>query len=467
MTTPIELQNQVITTSSASQLFGGSSLTPLGGGRVLVMWQRDAGAFPGQMTSPTADQVKAKWSTCAQVATLGGNGWTLASTSVSFPWIGPSTAQSAAATSDGNVLVMTGAGGTHPRGYRLLEISGDAITVHDQVDVTIETDSDAASATSRVQATGRLPGTDDFIQVRQTWRKTYIEAVRVSGTSVTVLASADVTGGSEVTGAVIPLDATTALVGLQIFGFNGGLVDHTLDVHRLYKVSLVGGTLSLTSRDVSWPWLPGHRMGLYPSSGSYVAEIIGPDPAITSFSIADDSIAMPLVRRGIAYSGGTFTVTNLPLAPLDSTVVPAGVTGGHTVFPPSVSVVNYPVPIVTDDALLVARATNVIDSSNAATGYIATTAYDRTTGAITGTYWSAGQHPNLSELDAYYDSGVGQLLLSGTDGTTATLKVSIFTSPAIDQGKAGDVRLADVSFNPQAVNDLADGGYVQATRFSG
>lgn len=450
------LQSGNVTTSASSLAFAGGFLTPLSGGRALLLWNEYSGPLPGT-SGVTTTQVRNGWVTRATVAAFTGSGYSFTGSPGVMAYIGPTTRRSATATSDGNVLVMTGPGGsTGARGYRLLEIDPDtdAVTVHDQVDVTGESDTDAARATWTAQATGRLPGTDTFIQLRQTWQHIYAEAVRVSGTTVTVVATAallpyDFTNGTGTAnsqqGTVIPLDAGTALVALAVPGFvpssgGGGAFDYTLDVLRLFKVALSGSSLTVTHQDISWPFLAGTSTGLYRTDGAYVAEIIGGNPSTTTSANAG-TINGPLIRRGIAYAGGTFTVTDLPLDQLDPAVVPAGLTG--TTFLPA----GFFIPITVEDQLVVAHAANVT-SSGVTSGYTMITAYDRATGGITDTYWDQAAHATPKELDGYYDPTTGDLVLTVTDVSKSVLNLTIFTSPGFESASAGDVRVIDYTLNP-------------------
>lgn len=458
----------------------GAHLTPLGGGRALLLWSEYTGPAVGTDEVIASDVVDG-WTTYARVATLTGSGYSFAGSATAMPYIGPNTSRSAAVTSAGNVLVMTGAGYTSsPRGYRLLEIDPDtsAVTVHPQVDVTETPSVNATAATWGAQATSRLPGSDTFIQLRQMWFRTYVEAVRVSGTTVTVVATTPLiaydsiangyaSAGLDV-GTVIPLDANTALVAREVPGFDfsggGARGDITLDRLRLWKVTLTGSTLTVTTRDVSWPYISGTSTGLYPTDGPYVAEIIGGNPSTTTVG-NEGTISGPLIRRGIAYTGGTFTVTDLPLAQLNPAMVPAGVTG-TTYLPPD----NF-IPIIVGDELVVAHSANVTEGAGGGggtlfsvarlgattgggtptgttTGYTVITTYNRATGNITGTYWDQAQHVSPKELDGYYDSTSGQLVLTTTDVAGNVLRPTVYGDPDIEGSDAGDIRLIDYSPNP-------------------
>lgn len=415
----------------------------------------------------------ADWQTVLQLAKLDDDGWTLSLNPTYTDFLGHEVARAAAVTSTGNVLVMDARG---VRGYALLEVNYtlQTVTRHTSVPVATGPYDGAAgwnNTTYAGQPTSRLPGTNDFIFLRKTDVYQYAEAVRVSGTTVTVLDAIVLSTPSNLGdgwGTVVTKNATTAFAALA-FPATGGCAGPGTPKLRTYEIVLASDALSATYIDYTRTYRDNTELFAYPTSLTgdtgleAAAGVITVDP-FTGNELFDLFLLSPGV--------GDTALGTTPLPDLPADARPEGVSADDT----TVTVLDGPRGyVVAEDALLIVRSVYIDPTDASAGGRVMLTQYDASSLAILDTLWDRAPNADsgtpIGDLSAMFNTDRRQALFVGTDvrGTSDELRRRVTTTGAIVYPhitrSTGDLRLLDYVYG-HLIYDLSDGGHQQRTRFT-
>jgi hypothetical protein len=330
----------------------------------------------------------------ARVYTMTDNGWTR-STASDLPRQSYN-AQAVCKTLDSSVLVQTDrttAGAAAP-GYYVATVNGDVVTGGALAAVT-----GTGPARSHSNSMVRLPNTNDFLAWRQHDDAVYVDLVRVSGTTCTVLDTATVAPPSGLTDPDLPralvLDGATAALGALSYDTKVQFV----------RASVVGESITIDTDELTTTYTEGAT--LYPGSLDHTAEIM----------LRDGSAGSRVVKRlSVDYSGSAFSTEPMPIIQTTESSPPGyelrTEDGG---IDPFTDAQYFP---IAGDLYVARRLSDGPTDSN----WIVVQQYDQATGTIKATEWSKGQMngsgPELlstTPLHMVYEPATKQLVVTASE----------------------------------------------------
>lgn len=328
-----------------------------------------------------------------------------------------------AKTLDNSILIATDfdatdpAAGVYRYGYYVASYdAGGAFTVGDKLNVG---NVNVVWGTYR-NSMVRLPGTNDFVVLRTGSDQPLVDLVRVSGTTVTLLDTQPIPPSSLTTSwtaqndgdNLVALDSANVITTrwTQYFppDFSG-----PFEVVQLMHFGISGDAITITTQEFTpgRPTMP--RGGL----ATYRSPVAGHQVETMWVDFTDYANQhVPVVRRAFDYSGGTFTVTNLPADQTfltnynDPPNYPHRTTNGRPGFGPFTG--DY---TVVDDQIYITQG--YYENSTDDTWFLVWQV-DGTTGKITAFSWSKGpqdgaEGDNLfyDDIFAFYDQPTSQLVV--------------------------------------------------------
>lgn len=389
----------------------------LGGGKVLVITDRE-----------DRDGDKA-FHPEARVYTMTDSGWTRSAASA-LPYQS-STAQALRKTLDSSVLVQadkTPAGAAAP-GYYVATVTGDVISGGALAAVT-----GTGPARSHSNSMVGLPGTNDFLAWRKHDDAVYIDLIRVSGNTCSVLSTATVTPPTGLTNPDTPraliLDGATAAIGALSYGTKVQFV----------RASVAGGVITIDTDELTTTYTEGTT--LYPGL-NHTAEIM----------LRDGTAGSRVVKRlGVDYAGTAFTTTALPITQTAETFPPGYElrtdTGG---VDPFTDACYFP---IAGELYVIRRLSDGPTDSN----WIIAQQYDQATGAIKTSEWSKGEM-NGSGSESVLTTPLHMVYEPATKQLVVTASEQYFPDVADAQNYSMNARLATFRTNYVLAQSLRSQGW--------